>query len=279
MGRIIDTYPAGYTSVSDLAVYMDTTFTSGSTDETAAIRAIVWAEAVIDKYCGRTFVVTSETKKYDGRGRTEMPVDDILSLTSVVIDSTTIDSGYYYLYPYSRYPKRKIKANGYLFTDGFQNVEVAGLWGYQESLPTTGTADSGTTTTLVDSPLTQVNDWWNGYVLSVTGGTNVGYSRSVSDFVLSTKTITVAHAFPVAIDATSVYALGRIPAGVALAANRLAAVYLRSRTSPGNQNILSESQGDYSVTYGSTLSLDFIDREAALYLADYVCPGFGGRGL
>jgi len=71
----------------------------------------------------------------------------------------------------------------------------------------TGTADSGTTTTLVDSILTQVDDYWNNHQIHITGGTNAGRSRVVTDFVASSDTITVSPAFPSAIDNTSIYEL------------------------------------------------------------------------
>jgi hypothetical protein len=57
-----------------------------------------------------------------------------------------------------------------------------------------GTADSGTTTTLVDDALTQDDDDWNGYALEVafSGQTEI---RCIRDFVASTDTVTVAPAF------------------------------------------------------------------------------------
>lgn len=73
--------------------------------------------------------------------------------------------------------------------------------------PVTGTADSGSTTTLVDSPLTQADDFFNGMFLSITGGTNNGESRLITDFDAASDTITVSSAFTAAIDSTSVYSI------------------------------------------------------------------------
>lgn len=70
----------------------------------------------------------------------------------------------------------------------------------------TGTADSGTTTTLVDATLTQSDDHWNGYTLKITGGTNVGYNRTVIDFIASSDTLKT-EPFPSAIGSTSTYVL------------------------------------------------------------------------
>ncbi len=73
----------------------------------------------------------------------------------------------------------------------------------------TGTADSGTTLTLVDNALTQANDFWNGMTLIITGGTNVGEIRQISDFDAATDKITVDAAFTLAIDTSSTYLIRR----------------------------------------------------------------------
>jgi len=75
---------------------------------------------------------------------------------------------------------------------------------YKTSL---GTADSGTTTTLVDDALTQGDNYWNDMLLVITGGTNAGQARRISDFVAASDEITVDTAFDAAIDNTSVYAI------------------------------------------------------------------------
>lgn len=55
-----------------------------------------------------------------------------------------------------------------------------------------GTADSGSTTTLVDDALTQADDAWNGGFLTITnpGGPNYDATQKVSDFVASSDTVT-----------------------------------------------------------------------------------------
>lgn len=56
-----------------------------------------------------------------------------------------------------------------------------------------GTADSGSTTTLVDAALTQAdNDWWKGRMIVFTSGTLLGQCAIVTDFVAATDTITFA---------------------------------------------------------------------------------------
>jgi hypothetical protein len=71
----------------------------------------------------------------------------------------------------------------------------------------TGTADSGTATTLVDAAgLTQIDDWWNNCILEMTSGTIQYEERLVSDFAASSDTITVGNAFSAAIS-TNTYTL------------------------------------------------------------------------
>ncbi|MFC1995671.1 hypothetical protein ACFLVM_02200 [Chloroflexota bacterium] len=71
------------------------------------------------------------------------------------------------------------------------------------------TADSGTTTTLVDAALTEADDYWNGWLLTITaagGGPPEGESQFVTDFVASTDTLTTA-TFTTAIDTGDSYTL------------------------------------------------------------------------
>ena len=77
--------------------------------------------------------------------------------------------------------------------------------------PTTGTADSGTVDTLVDNALTQADDYWNHYVLTITGGTNSGYSDIVYDFDAANDRLKILSDFPSAIDNTSTYSLSAAP--------------------------------------------------------------------
>ena len=81
---------------------------------------------------------------------------------------------------------------------------------YSYAAPVTGTAESGDTTTLTDSALVQSVDFFNGMILSITGGTNSGLTRLITDFDDTTDTITVTQAFPSAIDATSAYSISNL---------------------------------------------------------------------
>ena len=75
-----------------------------------------------------------------------------------------------------------------------------------------GTAGSGTSTTLVSTMLRQADDYYNDhkYRCYIYEGTNIGEEREVSDWVLSTHTLTLDPAFSSAIDNTSKYELHHI---------------------------------------------------------------------
>jgi len=72
------------------------------------------------------------------------------------------------------------------------------------ALTASGTADSGSTTTLVDDALTQVDDYWNHGKIKITKATVV-YWRVVKDFDAGTDTITFDVAMPFAIDSDCTY--------------------------------------------------------------------------
>ena len=58
------------------------------------------------------------------------------------------------------------------------------------------TADSGTTTTLVDASLSEADDLWIGALLVFTTGTNNGYTAVVTDFDAAADTLTFFPAMP-----------------------------------------------------------------------------------
>lgn len=75
-----------------------------------------------------------------------------------------------------------------------------------------GTADSGTSATIVDTMLRKADDYYNEhfYKAYIYEGTNIGEEREVSDWVNSGNTLTLAPVFTAAIDSTSKYELHRI---------------------------------------------------------------------
>jgi len=81
--------------------------------------------------------------------------------------------------------------DGTTWTDHLTHQAVA-----LKTAANTSTADSGSTTTLVDTALTEADDYWNGYILKFTSGSNNGLEAIVTDFVASTDTLTFAPEVP-----------------------------------------------------------------------------------
>ena len=92
------------------------------------------------------------------------------------------------------------------WTDGDVGLKSDGTT-YSYVANVTGTADSGSKTTLVHDALTQADDFFNGMLLVITGGTNSGEKRLITDFDADTDTITVASPFTAAIADDSQYAI------------------------------------------------------------------------
>ena len=93
-------------------------------------------------------------------------------------------------------------------TAGTPNVDVfrirnsfnaASIWSNWLLQGTEATASSGTTTTLVDSSLTDSDDRWNGSLLVFRTGTNQGYTAVITDFDAASDTLTFAPAVPNAV--------------------------------------------------------------------------------
>jgi hypothetical protein len=115
------------------------------------------------------------------------------------------------------------------------NSDQARYFPYRDVITAQGTADSATSTTLVDSTLADVNsrpdDSWNYGSIRITDGTGVGQIREVSDFDNATGTVTVAVAFSPTPDTTSTYELvDRIPDEIIRACCEIAYLYVPDAT-------------------------------------------------
>lgn len=67
-----------------------------------------------------------------------LQIDDCLSVDSLIIDDEEVGSDNYLLYPANSTPKTRIKLtkdSGLVFTEGEQNIEVTGVWGYAVDTP------------------------------------------------------------------------------------------------------------------------------------------------
>jgi hypothetical protein len=94
------------------------------------------------------------------------------------------------------------------YTDGANGYGTGVTLGAKAPAAYTGTATSGSTTSLTDSGATFGTDIV-GYVLEITGGAQSGNARRISVRDSATQ-ITVASAFPGALDNTSVYRIAYI---------------------------------------------------------------------
>ena len=88
-------------------------------------------------------------------------------------------------------------------TDGTDNIEIY----FQKEVPDliTGTAQAGSTTTItLASSESPVDDYFNGVLIEITGGTGEGQISLITDYVGATKIATAT--FATAPDSTSTYA-------------------------------------------------------------------------
>lgn len=97
------------------------------------------------------------------------------------------------------------------FTDLCQNQfgdDACNYSGYSNlsSLTASGIADSGTASTLVDSALTQANDYWNFGRIELTHE-GIVYLRKIQDFNATTDTLTFDVEFPFAVTAGDTYVI------------------------------------------------------------------------
>ena len=105
------------------------------------------ADAFIDAYCNTTFSASaSEIRYFDGNGKDEIIVDDLLTVTELKFleaDGSTVDdtisSDDYFLYPYNATPKHKIilspEGDRSEFPIGTKRVKITGTWGHKASVP------------------------------------------------------------------------------------------------------------------------------------------------
>ncbi len=190
----------------DTETQNDNTITAGTLDLTTGGQSGIFSAIVTDAYPSKT-----------GTGKIALTNGGSLGgKLSVTVSDVTTTAGV--LGEYAGGTELGSRAQMMIYIDYDQSGTWTngdkGLWsdGTTYNFATTlfdviGTADSGTATTLVDNALTQAVDFFNGMTLTITAGTNVGESRTITDFDADADTITVGSAFTAAIDNTSEYAI------------------------------------------------------------------------
>jgi hypothetical protein len=87
--------------------------------------------------------------------------------------------------------------------------ERVGLNGFFADTVVSAATSLGTTTTLVDTGLKQLNDWWNYGAILILTGTNAGHVRYITDWDQSTSTFTLDRALPAAVASAVQYEVHR----------------------------------------------------------------------
>jgi hypothetical protein len=110
-------------------------------------------DQAIDDHYGRSFTPTALTatatiRYFDGNGREELFVDDLLAASKVEINTDSQDSptwneitaSYYDLWPYNTLPKIKLilfDPSWSSFPNFRKSVRITAVWGYAVAVPTT----------------------------------------------------------------------------------------------------------------------------------------------
>jgi hypothetical protein len=108
-------------------------------------------------------------------------------------------------------------ATNYDTTLDMWNVDVAYIAGIAAPVPITGTADSGTSTTMTDAARTDADDdYWKGSWILFTSGTISGQCRLITAFNAGTDTITFSPATTqdVSTNTYEIIPAGRVDAGL-----------------------------------------------------------------
>lgn len=134
-----------YCTLADVRLYQH--IGSGKTAHDSLLNDLISkASARIDRYCNRTFVAASATRKFHGMHDVDSQTlyldEDLVSVTSITNgDGTTLSASDYVLEPTNRTPKFavRLKASSSKSwtwtTDPEEAISVAGLWGYASTQP------------------------------------------------------------------------------------------------------------------------------------------------
>lgn len=118
-------------------------FGLAATDKDARVDAhIAQASALIEQHTGRIFIPKTATKEFDYQGTSQLILgDDLLAVTTLSADGTTISSGDYFLYPLNALDDGKpylwiellFTSALFQFSDTKQSaISLLGKWGYCE---------------------------------------------------------------------------------------------------------------------------------------------------
>lgn len=147
-----------YVTKTEVKKYHGITWTTGL--DTFIDGLISAAEKYVEKITGRKFIApdpdSDVTLRYNGNGSYRLPIDDLRSLTSLVVDGValTVDEDFY-LYPLNAtadgepftaielvQPSTRLNQNSrlqsaspYIFDEAQRNIVITGKWGYSATPP------------------------------------------------------------------------------------------------------------------------------------------------
>lgn len=132
-----------YATLAQIRAYLTASDTAMATaDDDKLFQYLTWASRLIEQpaYAHRKFYPRQETRYYDyqSSARDHWLDDDLLELTTLTVDGTTISSDDYYLYPHNETPKYRISMDyggGEIFTFSStpqKAISILGIWGYHD---------------------------------------------------------------------------------------------------------------------------------------------------
>lgn len=141
-----------------------------------------------------------------------------------------------------------------------------------------GNATSGSTTTIADTSLADddsyENDEFIDWGVRIIDGTNKHETRLVTDFDVSSGTITVDAAFTSSTDTTTdFWLIEEIPKDIRDAQCELALWVIEQGTARNNEvdpNVQSERIGDYAVTYRDNLTTELVPTFVRNMVDEYI---------
>ena len=123
-----------YTTKLKVQEYLNTSIKSAGDSRVNSWIASI--DSFIDKFTGRSFESTNETRKFDTDGSDVIMIDDLLSASEVQDDGAVIteDSDFVF-FPSNSTPKYAIEMIDGYFSDQKRALSITGDWGYSETPP------------------------------------------------------------------------------------------------------------------------------------------------
>ena len=149
-------------------------------------------------------IIVMESNGTELLASTAMTIDGTTGVCTYAWDSTGNDVGMNYIVKYDLSDQNPVvRLFDIMLYPFVNNVTDDDLFSEYRGLKSntyedTGTAQSGSTTTLVDNNRAEADDHWNGGSIEIYQGQKV-YTREITDFVQSTGTITFTPAMTVAL--------------------------------------------------------------------------------